>query len=74
VSALAEVQESVLRLSGDEMKALSLWLDSQIEPEINPADEQHLLNSLDEAVAAVERGEGISIDEARRRVSSWALK
>jgi hypothetical protein len=44
------------------------------EPAINPEDEGQLLKSLDEAIRDIDSGKGISIDEARQRVRSWAAK
>jgi hypothetical protein len=74
VNALTQVQESVERLSGDEKKALALWLNSKIEPDLRPAEEEQLMRSLDEAVAAIDSGKGVPIDEVRRRVAPWAGK
>lgn len=44
------------------------------EPNINREDEQRLLQSLDEATRDIDSGKGVSIDEARKRVGSWAAK
>jgi len=74
MSALAQVQESVERLSGDEKKALALWLNSKIEPDLTRDEEEQLMRSLDEAVAAIDAGKGVPIDEVRRRVPSWITK
>ena len=74
MSTLLEIQDAVARLPDDEMKALQLWLDSQAEPEMTAFEEQQLLRSLDEAARDIDAGKGISIDEVRKRVGSWAAK
>lgn len=74
MSALVEIQEAVTHLSSDERKALQLWLNSQAEPELTAQDEQRLLRSLDEAIRDIDGGKGVSIDEVRQRVGSWAAK
>jgi hypothetical protein len=74
MSAFAKVQKSIGNLSRDEKKALALWLNSQIEPRLSNEDEERLMRSLDEAMKSIDAGEGVEIDEVRRRVSSWATK
>ena len=74
MNTLAEIQNAVARLPIDEKKALSLWLNSQTEPEMTAQEEQQLLRSLDEAVRDLDAGKGVSIEEARKRVVSWAAK
>ena len=74
MSTLAEIQDAVAQLPGDEKKALQLWLNSQTEPEMSSQEEEQLLRSLDEAVADIDAGKGVSLDEVRKRVGSWAAK
>ena len=74
MSTLAEIQEAVTRLPNDEKKALSLWLNSQSGPELSVADEQRLLQSLDEAMRDVDAGKGVPIEDVRKLMSSWAAK
>jgi hypothetical protein len=74
MNALTQIQESVERLSGDERKALALWLNSKIEPDLSRDEEDRLMHSLDEAAAAIDAGKGVPIDEVRRRVESWITK
>ena len=71
---LIEIQDAVAQLPSNEKKALQLWLNSQAEPEMTAQEEQRLLRSLDEAMRDIDAGKGVSIDEARKRVSSWAAK
>jgi hypothetical protein len=33
-----------------------------------------LMRSLDDAVAAIDAGQGVPIEEVRRRITSWATK
>ena len=72
MSTLAEIQNAVAQLPSTERKALQLWLDSQAEPEISAEEEDQLLRSLDDAFRDIHGGKGISIDEVRKRVGSWA--
>ena len=74
MSTLSEVQDAITRLPISEKKALQLWLDSQAEPEMTPQEEQLLLHSLDEAIRDIDAGKGVSIDDVRQRVGSWAAK
>ena len=74
MSSLVEIQEAVAQLPGNERKALQLWLNSQSEPEMTAEEEQRLLRSLDEAMRDVDAGKGVSIDDVRNRVGSWAAK
>jgi hypothetical protein len=74
MSSLVEIQDAVARLPSNEKKALQLWLNSQAEPEMTAQEEQRLLRSLDEAIRDIDAGKGVSMDEARKRVSSWAAK
>jgi hypothetical protein len=73
MSTLVEIQDAVAQLPNSERKALQLWLNSQSEPELT-LEEQRLLGSLDEAVHDIDAGKGVSIDEVRKRVGSWAAK
>ena len=74
MSTLAEIQEAVTGLPADEKKALSLWLNSQTAPLLSAADEQRLLHSLDEAIRDVDAGQGVPIEDVRKRVASWVAK
>ena len=74
MSTLIEIQEAVAQLPGVEKKALRLWLDSQAEPDLSAAEEERLLRSLDDAGRDIDTGKGVSIDEARQRVGSWAAR
>ena len=74
VSTLIEIQDAVAKLRDDEKQALSLWLDSQTEPEMSAAAEQRLLRSLDEAIRDVDAGKGVPMAEVRKRVALWAAK
>ena len=74
MSTLAEIQEAVTGLRADEKKALSVWLNSQTAPELNPEDEQRLLRSLDEAIRDVDAGRGVPIEDVRKLIPSWVAK
>ena len=74
MSTLIEIQDAVAQLSSNERKALQLWLNSQTEPELTTPEEQRLLRSLDAAMRDIEAGKGVSIEDVRQRVGSWAAK
>jgi hypothetical protein len=74
MSTLIEIQAAVVQLPSNEKKALQMWLNSQEEPEMTAQEEQCLLRSLDEAVRDIDAGQGVSMDEVRKRVGSWAAK
>jgi hypothetical protein len=74
MSTLIQIQEAVAQLPRDEKKALQLWLNSQAEPEMTAQEEQRLLRSLDEATRDIDAGKGVSMDEVRKRVGSWAAR
>ena len=74
MSTLIEIQDAVAQLPSNEKRALQLWLNSQAEPEMTAEEEQRLLRSLDEAMLDIDADKGVSIDEVRKRVGSWAAK
>jgi hypothetical protein len=74
MSTLLEIQNAVSHLPSSERKALQLWLNSQADPELTAAEEARLLRSLDEAVRDIDAGKGVTLDEVRKRVGSWAAK
>ena len=74
MSTLIEIQDAVAHLPGNERKALQIWLNSQTEPEMTAQEEQRLLRSLDEATRDIDAGKGVPIDDARKRVGSWAAR
>jgi hypothetical protein len=74
MSTLVEIQDAVVRLSSDERKALQLWLNSQSEPILTPREEERLLRSLDDAASDIDSGKGLSLNDVRKRVASWAAK
>jgi hypothetical protein len=74
MSALSQIQESITRLTGDEKKVLALWLNSQVQPSFAPEDERELLATLDDAVAEIDAGRGVPLNEVRGRIGSWATK
>jgi hypothetical protein len=74
MSTLTEIQDAVAQLPSNEKKALQVWLNSQAEPEMTAEEEQRLLRSLDEALRDIDAGKGVSMDEVRQRVGSWAAK
>jgi hypothetical protein len=74
MSTLIEIQDAIAQLPGNEKKALQLWLNSQAEPEMTAQEEERLLRSLDEAMRDIDPGKGVSMDEVRQRVASWAAK
>ena len=74
MSTLAEIQDAISKLPKEEKDALSVWLSSQSAPDLNPADEERLLQSLDEAMRDVDAGKGVPLDEVRKRVALWAAK
>ena len=74
MSTLVEIQNAVAHLPGEERKALQSWLNSQAEPELTAQEEARLLRSLDAAVRDIDAGKGVSIDEVRQRIASWAVK
>jgi hypothetical protein len=74
MSTLLETQEAITQLKPDEKDALSLWLVSQTEPVITPADEQALLRSLDEAARDLDAGKGRSVEQVRTQLASRITK
>lgn len=72
MSTLVEIQDAVARLPGSERKALQLWLNSQVEPDISAQAERRLLCSLDEALRDIDANKGVPINDVRKRVASWA--
>jgi hypothetical protein len=74
MTTLAEIQDAISQLSDREQAALAAWLDSRRTSSLNIQDEESLLRSLDEATKDINAGKGVSIEDLRRRVASWAAK
>jgi predicted transcriptional regulator len=74
MSTLVEIQDAVTNLPGNERKALQIWLNSMVEPDLSAQEEERLLQSLDEAVRDIDAGKGVTMDEVRKRVSSWVAR
>jgi hypothetical protein len=74
MSTLSEIQDAVTRLRDEEKKALSLWLNSQTDPNLSAEEEERLLQSLEEAIRDVDAGKGVPMEDVRKRVASWAAK
>ena len=74
MSTLLEIQDAVSKLAGEDKKALAIWLESQVEPDLTPAEEEKLLAALDRGIRSLDEGKGVPMDEARRRVASWASR
>ena len=74
MSTLVEIQDAVAKLPSNEKKVLQIWLNSQAEPIMTAQEEERLLRSLNEAIRDIDAGKGVSMDEVRKRVGSWAAK
>jgi len=74
MSTLVEIQDAVAQLPREEREALQAWLNSQTESAMTAQEEERLLRSLDEAVRDIAAGKGVSMEEARQRISAWAAK
>jgi hypothetical protein len=74
MSKLLEIQDAISELPSTERKALYLWMQSQREFVVSAEEESKLLTSLDKAIRDLDTGKGVSVDRARKLVSSWAGK
>lgn len=74
VSTVVEIQTAIERLSPEEKAALALWLDSHEEHLLSAREEAALLAALDKAARELDAGQGVPIDEVRKRVAKWAAK
>lgn len=70
MSTLVEIQEAALKLNKEEKKALSLWLESQIEPELRDDEEQLLLRSLDAAIGDIDSAAERAF-QSKMRAKAW---
>jgi len=70
--SVTEILEELPKLN---MEERHLLLDRLTELEIDQIEETpEMLAALDEGIRAAEQGGGISVEEARRRVSQWTSK
>jgi hypothetical protein len=60
--------------SDREQAALAAWLDSRRTSSLSTQSEDSLLRSLDEATRDIDSSKGVTIEEVRMRVASWAGK
>jgi len=72
MSTLVEIQLAIETLEPEARKALGMWLESQNDARLDPADEEALLESLDEAANEIDGGKGISLDDARKVIRGWS--
>jgi len=63
------------------MKRMSGFLDKRIDgknckslKDKDALEERRLLRSLDEAIRDIDAGKGMSLEDVRKRVASWAGK
>ena len=74
MSTLAEIQEAITHLPDEDRKALALWMNSQTTAELSAADEERLLQSLDQAAVDLEAGRGLTLEQVRKLVPTWAAR
>jgi predicted transcriptional regulator len=69
----AEILDELPRLSDDERETILhrlIQLDAGAELEETP----EMLAAIDAGIQSLESGSGVSIDEARQRISGWFTK
>ncbi len=74
MSSVVEIQAAIEKLSPTEKTALAIWLESQQELVMSPAEEAALLDRLDAAARELDAGKGVPLEEVRDMVGKWVTK
>jgi hypothetical protein len=73
MSTVQEIQEAIVRLPEEARLTLLEWIHIQEEADLHD-DDTELLRQAEEGARQLDAGQGITLEEARRRVSQWTIK
>ena len=71
--SVREILEELPRLDAGERQTVFRRL-IEIDPALDLEETPEMLAAIDEAVRSLDAGEGVGIEEARRRVAQWTSK
>ena len=73
MSTVQEIQEAIVQLPEEARLTLLEWIHTQEEADLSD-DDPGLLRQAEEGARQLDAGQGITLEEARRRASQWTIK
>ncbi len=73
MSTVQEIQEAIAQLPEEARLTLLEWIHLQEEAGLHD-DDPELLRQAEEGARQLDAGQGITLEEARRRASQWTIK
>lgn len=73
MSTVQEIQQAIAQLPEEARLTLLEWIHIQEEADLHDNDPE-LLRQAEEGARQLDAGEGITLEEARRRASQWTIK
>jgi hypothetical protein len=73
MSTVQEIKEAIAQLPEEARVHLLEWIHLQEEGD-QQADEPELLRQAEEGARQLDAGQGVPLEEARRRTSQWTTK
>jgi hypothetical protein len=73
MSTVQEIQEAIVKLPEEARLTLLEWIHIQEEIDLHD-DDPDLLRQAEEGARQLDAGQGITLEEARRRASQWTIK
>ena len=73
MSTVQEIQEAIAQLPEEARLTLLEWIHTQEEADLHD-DDPELLRQAEEGARQLDAGEGITLEDARRRASQWTIK
>jgi hypothetical protein len=71
MTTVQEIQAAIAQLPEEARMTLLEWIHIQEEA---TADDPELLRQAEEGARQLDAGQGITLEEARRRTSQWTIK
>jgi len=73
MSTVQEIQQAIAQLPEEARLTLLEWIHIQEEADLHDNDPE-LLRQAEEGARQLDAGEGITLEDARRRASQWTIK
>ena len=73
MSTVQEIQQTIAQLPEEARLTLLEWIHIQEEADLHDNDPE-LLRQAEEGARQLDAGEGITLEDARRRASQWTIK
>jgi hypothetical protein len=74
MKTLTEVKKAVRQMAPKDKAALTLWLNTQFDDQMSEAEERRMLAAIDKGIRSLKEHGGVSIEEVRKMIPSWATR